>query len=160
MHKGLADLQEVHDGRVCAGRAWSDACLHQSEQRLCHHRRAALRARNFGEFLSESNDWAGDDDGPARVREGGQHSRQVLRTRSQSRGDHGEEQAGQNPCLYKLQNGVTFSAERADKCTKKEDGIDDCLAYVGKTLPNEYSADLSLFVLEAGVRIPGRESRI
>jgi phosphonoacetate hydrolase len=59
-----------------------------------------------------------------------------------------------------LQNGVTFSAERADKCTKKEDGIDDCLAYVGKTLPNEYSADLSLFVLEAGVRIPGRESRI
>jgi phosphonoacetate hydrolase len=58
---------------------------------------------------------------------------------------------------YKLQNGITFAAERAGKCTKKENGIDDCLAYVGKTLPNEYSADLSLFVLEAGVRILERE---
>jgi phosphonoacetate hydrolase len=54
---------------------------------------------------------------------------------------------------YKLQNGITFSSERADQCTKKDNGIDDCLAYVGKPLPNEYSADLSLFVLEAGVKI-------
>jgi phosphonoacetate hydrolase len=40
---------------------------------------------------------------------------------------------------------------------KKDNGIDDCLAYVGKPLPNEYSADLSLFVLEAGVKILERE---
>src|SRR5262249_119767 len=58
---------------------------------------------------------------------------------------------------YKLQNGITFSSERADKCTKKDNGIDDCLSYVGKPLPDEYSADLSLFVLEAGVRILERE---
>lgn len=58
---------------------------------------------------------------------------------------------------YKLQNGIAFSAERADKCTKENNGIGDCLAYVGKPLPNEYSADLSLFVLEAGVKILERE---
>jgi phosphonoacetate hydrolase len=58
---------------------------------------------------------------------------------------------------YKLQNGISFSAERADKCTKKDTGIGDCLAYVGKPLPNEYSADLSLFVLEAGVKILEKE---
>ena len=58
---------------------------------------------------------------------------------------------------YKLQNGISFSAERADKCTKKDNGIANCLAYVGKPLPNEYSSDLSFFVLEAGVKILERE---
>jgi len=58
---------------------------------------------------------------------------------------------------YKLQDGISFSAEKADKCTKKDNGIDNCPAYVGKPLPSEYSADLSLFVLEAGVRILERE---
>ena len=56
-----------------------------------------------------------------------------------------------------LRKGISFSAERADKCTREENGIGDCLAYVGKRLPSEYSADLSLFVLEAGVRILERE---
>jgi phosphonoacetate hydrolase len=58
---------------------------------------------------------------------------------------------------YKLQNGISFSAERADKCTEKDNGIGDCLAYVGKPLPNEYSGDLSLFVLEAGIKILAKE---
>ncbi len=58
---------------------------------------------------------------------------------------------------YKLQKGISFSAERADKCTREENGLRDCLAYVGKPLPDAYSADLSLFVLEAGVRILERE---
>jgi phosphonoacetate hydrolase len=58
---------------------------------------------------------------------------------------------------YKLQHGISFSAEKADKCTKKDNGIDNCLAYVGKPLPSVYSADLSLFVLEAGIRILERE---
>jgi len=57
----------------------------------------------------------------------------------------------------KLQKGISFSAERADMCTREKSGIGDCLAYVGKPLPNEYSADLSIFVLEAGVRILERE---
>jgi len=58
---------------------------------------------------------------------------------------------------HKLQNGISFSAERADKCSREENGIGDCVAYVGKRLPGEYSADLSLFVLEAGVKILERE---
>jgi len=58
---------------------------------------------------------------------------------------------------YKLRNGIAFSAEQAGQCTKKDNGIGDCLAYVGKPLPNEYSADLSLFVLEAGVKILERK---
>src|SRR5215467_10562602 len=58
---------------------------------------------------------------------------------------------------YKLQNGISFSAEQADKCTRQENGIGDCLGYVGKPLPNEYSGELSLFVLEAGVKILQKE---
>jgi phosphonoacetate hydrolase len=58
---------------------------------------------------------------------------------------------------YNLRNGITFSAEKADQCTKENNGIGNCLAYVGRPLPNEYSADLSLFVLEAGVKILERE---
>ena len=57
---------------------------------------------------------------------------------------------------YKLR-GISFSAEKADKCTKAVNGIDNCPAYVGKPLPSEYSADLSLFVLEAGIRLLERE---
>ena len=57
---------------------------------------------------------------------------------------------------YKL-HGISFSAEKADTCTKKDNGIDNCLAYVGKPLPSVYSADLSLFTLEAGIRILERE---
>jgi phosphonoacetate hydrolase len=58
---------------------------------------------------------------------------------------------------HNLQKGISFSAERADKCTREENGIGDCLAFVGKRLPSEYSAELSFFVLEAGVRILDRE---
>jgi phosphonoacetate hydrolase len=58
---------------------------------------------------------------------------------------------------YKLQHGISFSAEKAGKCTKEDNGIDNCPAYVGKPVPSAYSADLSLFVLEAGIRILERE---
>ena len=56
-----------------------------------------------------------------------------------------------------LQNGITFSAEKANECKTSTNGLADCLNYVGKPLPTEYSADLSLFVLEAGIRILERE---
>ncbi len=56
-----------------------------------------------------------------------------------------------------LHNGITFSAEKANECQAAVNGIADCLKYVGKPLPSEYSADLSIFVLEAGVRILERE---
>jgi phosphonoacetate hydrolase len=58
---------------------------------------------------------------------------------------------------YGLKDGITFSAEKADRCSRQISGIDNCLTYVGKPLPSEYSGDLSLFVLEAGVKILQRE---
>src|SRR5947208_15891570 len=30
---------------------------------------------------------------------------------------------------YQLQHGISFSAEKADRCTKKDNGIDNCPAY-------------------------------
>jgi phosphonoacetate hydrolase len=48
---------------------------------------------------------------------------------------------------------INFSSERADKCNKRENGIDNVLELVGMPLPNIYSAELSLFVLEAGVKL-------
>ena len=56
-----------------------------------------------------------------------------------------------------LRSGITFSAEKANDCQTSVNGLADCLKYVGKPLPSEYSADLSIFVLEAGVRILERE---
>jgi phosphonoacetate hydrolase len=49
--------------------------------------------------------------------------------------------------------GVCFSAEQADRTTEAEHGIDDALGFVGRPLPDVYSADLSEFVLAAGVRL-------
>lgn len=48
---------------------------------------------------------------------------------------------------------ISFSSEKADRCTLLENGIEDVLKYVGMPLPDMYSMDLSLFVLEAGVKL-------
>jgi phosphonoacetate hydrolase len=52
---------------------------------------------------------------------------------------------------------INFSSEKADRCTIEENGIDDVLDRVGMPLPDMYSAELSLFVLEAGIKILERE---
>ena len=53
-----------------------------------------------------------------------------------------------------LSNGsVSLSSQHADRCTMEENGIEDALAFVGRALPDMYSADLSLFVLDAGLRL-------
>ena len=49
--------------------------------------------------------------------------------------------------------GVCFSSEFADACTFAEHGIDDAPALVGRPKPDMYSAELSLFVLDAGIRL-------
>jgi phosphonoacetate hydrolase len=51
------------------------------------------------------------------------------------------------------QEGVCFSSEYADKCTVAEHGIDQVEKMVGRSKPDMYSADLSLFVLDAGIRL-------
>jgi phosphonoacetate hydrolase len=48
---------------------------------------------------------------------------------------------------------VNFSAECADRCTLAETGIEDALAFTGMPLPHVYSPELSLFVLEAGIKL-------
>jgi phosphonoacetate hydrolase len=52
-----------------------------------------------------------------------------------------------------VRRGICFSAERADEATVEANGIADVLALVGRELPSVYSADLSEFVLAAGVAL-------
>ncbi len=54
---------------------------------------------------------------------------------------------------------LCFSSQRADRCTLRENGIQDALGWVGRPLPDMYSDALSLFVLDAGVRFLERDSR-
>lgn len=48
---------------------------------------------------------------------------------------------------------VCFSSEKADRCTLADHGIDNVLELVGQPLPEMYSMELSLFVLDAGIRL-------
>ena len=52
---------------------------------------------------------------------------------------------------------IAFSSEKADKATMQDNGIADLLARLGKSLPEVYSADLSEFVMAAGVSILKKE---
>lgn len=47
---------------------------------------------------------------------------------------------------------VCFSSQCADRCTLEENGIDDALSFVGQPLPDIYSEELSLFVLDTGIK--------
>lgn len=47
---------------------------------------------------------------------------------------------------------VCFSSQEADKCTMAENGIENVLEFVGQPLPDMYSEELSLFVLDAGIK--------
>jgi phosphonoacetate hydrolase len=52
---------------------------------------------------------------------------------------------------------VSFSSEFAERCTAAENGIEDVLDFVGMPKPGMYSMELSLFVLEAGIRLLERD---
>src|SRR5262245_29718949 len=49
--------------------------------------------------------------------------------------------------------GICFSSERAREATLKGNGIDEVERLVGRPTPDMYSPDLSLFVLDAGIRL-------
>jgi len=49
--------------------------------------------------------------------------------------------------------GICFSAEKADRATLADGGIDGVVELVGKPVPSVYSADLSEFVFAAGVKL-------
>ena len=48
---------------------------------------------------------------------------------------------------------VSFSTEFADKCTLAENGIENVIEWLGMDKPGMYSMELSLFVLEAGLKL-------
>lgn len=52
---------------------------------------------------------------------------------------------------------ISFSSELASKASVKENGIADVLALTGMAQPDMYSMELSLFVLEAGIKLLERE---
>ncbi|HKX39070.1 MAG TPA: phosphonoacetate hydrolase, partial [Burkholderiales bacterium] len=54
---------------------------------------------------------------------------------------------------------VSLSSEFAHKATLEENGIENVLDFVGMPQPGMYSMELSLFVLEAGIRLLERKER-
>ncbi|WDZ79240.1 phosphonoacetate hydrolase (plasmid) [Ensifer adhaerens] len=48
---------------------------------------------------------------------------------------------------------ICFSSEKSDKTTKAENGLDNASAWLGRPVPEVYSADLSEFVFAAGVKL-------
>ncbi|MCB1464042.1 MAG: phosphonoacetate hydrolase [Nitratireductor sp.] len=50
---------------------------------------------------------------------------------------------------------VCFSSEKSDTTTKAANGIDNASAWLGKPVPEVYSAELSEFVFAAGVKLLG-----
>jgi phosphonoacetate hydrolase len=48
---------------------------------------------------------------------------------------------------------ISFSTEYADRCTLAENGIENTLEWLGMEKPGMYSMELSLFVLEAGIKL-------
>ena len=49
-------------------------------------------------------------------------------------------------------DGIAFSSEKADKVTLADNGIADVERMVGRGKPDQYSADLSIYVLDAGLQ--------
>jgi phosphonoacetate hydrolase len=49
--------------------------------------------------------------------------------------------------------GINFSSEHAGKANLRENGIENVEKLVGRPTPDQYSADLSLFVFDAGVKL-------
>lgn len=56
-----------------------------------------------------------------------------------------------------LENGICFSAEKADQVTLADNGIEKAEERVGMKAPSVYSAELSEFVFAAGVELAGKE---
>lgn len=54
--------------------------------------------------------------------------------------------------------GINFSSERADRATQSANGIGEVEAMVGRPKPDQYSADLSLYVLDAGLELLDRKA--
>jgi phosphonoacetate hydrolase len=78
-------------------------------------------------------------------------SREGLSVASITAKDKLRQQLGKNMDLSR--GSVSFSSQCADSCTMTENGIEGVLDFVGQPLPDMYSPELSLFVLDAGIRL-------
>jgi len=58
-----------------------------------------------------------------------------------------------NHGLHSSRGAISFSAQHADKCTLEVNGISGVKEWLGRPVPTQYSADLSLFVLNAGIKL-------
>src|SRR5216684_4570704 len=54
---------------------------------------------------------------------------------------------------HRMKGGICFSSEKAGSATLTENGIENVEALVGRSTPDMYSLDLSLFVLDAGIKL-------
>jgi phosphonoacetate hydrolase len=54
--------------------------------------------------------------------------------------------------------GINFSSEHADRAVPAQNGIGEVEAMVGRPKPDQYSGDLSLYVLDAGLRLLERKA--
>jgi phosphonoacetate hydrolase len=54
---------------------------------------------------------------------------------------------------HRMEGGICFSSEKAGHATQAENGIENVEALVGRAAPDMYSPDLSLFVLDAGIKL-------
>jgi phosphonoacetate hydrolase len=59
---------------------------------------------------------------------------------------------------YRLKNGMVFSSQKAHEATVANAGIDNVEALVGRKTPDQYDADLSYFVLDAGAKLLERRA--
>ncbi len=64
-------------------------------------------------------------------------------------------QLGKNLDVSK--GNISFSSEFASKVTMQENGIEDVIRLTGMPQPDMYSMELSLFVLQAGIKLLDRE---
>lgn len=54
--------------------------------------------------------------------------------------------------------GINFSSEHADRATEAGNGIGNVEALIGRPKPDQYSGDLSLYVLDAGLKLLERQA--
>jgi phosphonoacetate hydrolase len=54
---------------------------------------------------------------------------------------------------HDIKNGICFSSQCAADCTLEENGIENVEEWIGRPAPSQYSADLSLYVLDAGIKL-------
>lgn len=52
-----------------------------------------------------------------------------------------------------MKTSYCFSSEKADATTKEENGLEDVEAFVGRPKPDRLSGELSLYMLDAGVKL-------